>query len=98
MLEVLGALVVIIFSGLVLWGLYWILINLLNDFVNRRLVELYQQKDNLWLGVNDAYDNYEDLRESVWDYDITKKEVRLLIEDLKALEELVLDEPENNIK
>lgn len=94
LLEVLGAVAVIVFAGLVLWGLYWLLINLLNDFVNRRLVELYKQKDNLWLGVNDAYDNCEDLSEKVWDYDVTKKKLDLLTKDLLALEEYVLGDIE----
>lgn len=91
MLEVLGAVVVIVFAGLVLWGLYWISINLLNDFVNRRLVELYKQKDNLWLGVNDAYDNYEDLKEKVWDYEETKFKLKVAMKDIEALEEYVLE-------
>lgn len=92
MLEVLGVMVVIVFAGLVLWGLYWLLINLLNDFVNRRLVELYKQKDNLWLGVNDAYDNYEGLSEKVWDYEETKLKLKVAMKDIEALEEFLLGE------
>ena len=91
LLEVLGAVVVIMFAGLVLWCLYWLLINLLNDFVNRRLVELYKQKDNLWSGVNDAYDNYEDLSEKVWDYEETKLKLKVAMKDIEALEEYVLE-------
>lgn len=94
LLEVLGAVLVIVFAGLVLWGLYWLLINLLSDFVNRRLVELYKQKDNLWLGVNDAYDNYEDLKEKVWDYEETKFKLKVAMKDIEALEEFLLGEYE----
>ena len=94
MLEVLGAVTVIAFVGLVLWGLYWLLINLLNDFVNRRLVELYKQKDNLWLGINDAYDNYEDLKEKVWGYEETKFKLKVAMKDIEVLEEFLLGEYE----
>lgn len=94
MLEVLVAVTVIAFVGLVLWGLYWLLINLLNDFVNRRLVELYKQKDNLWSGVNDDYDNYEELKEKVWDYEETKLKLKVAMKDIEALEELLLGEHE----
>lgn len=92
MLELLGAVAVIVGSGLVLYGLYWLLINLLSDFVNRRLVELYKQKDNLWLGVNDAYDNYEDLSEKVWDYEETKFKLKVAMKDIEALEEYILNQ------
>lgn len=91
MLEVLGAVAVIAFLGLVLWGLYWLLITLLNDFINRRLVELYKQKDNLWSGVNDAYDNYEELKEKVLDYEETKLKLKVAMKDIEALEEYVLE-------
>lgn len=92
LLEVLGAVLVIVFAGLVLWGLYWLLVNLLNDFVNRRLIELYKQKNNLWLGVNDAYDNYEDLKEKVWDYEETKFKLKVAMKDIEALEEYILNQ------
>ena len=94
LLEVLGAVAVIVFVGLVLWGLYWLSINLLSDFVNRRLVKLYKQKDNLWLGVNDAYDNYEALSEKVWDYEETKFKLKVAMKDIEALEEFLLGEYE----
>lgn len=71
----------------VLYCLWWLAVEALNSFVNRRLVELYKQKDNLWLGVNDAYDNYEDLKEKVWDYDITKKELKRLSKYISEHEE-----------
>jgi len=96
--EVLGAVVVTVFSGLVLWGIYWILINLLSDFVNRRLVELYKQKDNLWLGVEDLYEDLDVLKEKVWDYEDTKAKLKVAIKDIEALEEYVLESDKTNNK
>lgn len=78
----------------VLYCLWWLAVEALDSFVNRRLVELYKQKDNLWLGVNDAYDNYEDLSEKVWDYEETKFKLKVAMKDIEALEEFLLGEYE----
>lgn len=76
----------------VLYCLWWLAVEALDTFVNRRLVELYKQKDNLWLGVNDAYDNYEDLSEKVWDYEETKFKLKVAMKDIEALEEYILNQ------
>lgn len=91
LIEILGAVVVTVFAGLILWGIYWILINLLSDFVNRRLVDLYKQKDNLWLGVEDLYEELDILKEKVWDYEDTKAKLKVTMKDIEALEEYVLE-------
>ena len=98
LLEVLGAVVVIVFAGMVLWGLYWILINLLDDFVNRRLNKLYEQQYRLWSGVEDAYDNYEDLKEKVWDYESVKSDLKAAMKDIEDLEEYVLNQDSSEKK
>lgn len=92
--EIIGSLV-ITFIGLgLLYILYEVVKFLVDIYIDSKLVELYKQKDRLWDAYHDLYDIHEDLKESVWDYEIIKKEVKLLTKDLEALEELVLDEPE----
>lgn len=98
LLEVLGTVVVTVFAGLVLYGIYWISINLLSDFVNRRLVELYKNKDNLWLGVEDLYEDLDTLKEKVWDYKETKAKLKVAMKDIESLEEYVLESYKTNNK
>ena len=91
LLEVLGVAVLTILGFVILYYVFQIIKYVFDWYIQTKLVELYSQKDRLWGGVNDAYENYEELRERTWDYDIQKKELRELRKDFEALEEYVLN-------
>lgn len=90
--EYLWIFVVVLFVCLFLYLLWALLFTSLDIFVNNRLVELNNQKDRLWLAVEDLYEATDDLKERTWDYDDNKKQVRKLIKELSELEEYVLNQ------
>ena len=91
-----GLIVAVLFVSLyLLWAL---LFTSLDTFVNNRLVELNNQKDRLWLAVEDLYESTDDLKERTWDYDDNKKQVRKLTKELSELEEYVLNDDDEESK
>lgn len=92
MFGILGLIVVVLLICLILYLLWLLLITSLDIFVNNRLVELNNQKDRLWLAVEDLYEATDDLKERTWDYDVNRKQVRNLIKELSELEEYVLNQ------
>lgn len=92
--EYLWIFVVVLFVCL-LWTL---LFTSLDIFVNNRLVELNNQKDRLWLAVEDLYEATDDLKERTWDYDDNRKQVKKLIKELSELEEYVLNDDDEESK
>lgn len=90
LLEVLGLLLLIAAGSVILYYLLQFIKFMFDWYIQTKLIELYDQKDRFWRGVNDAYDNYDELQERTWDYDKHKKELYELRKDFEALEEYVL--------
>ena len=91
LLEILGVAVLTVLGFVILYYLFQVVKFIFDWYIQTKLVELYDQKDRLWDGVNDAYDNFEYLKERFWDYDKHKKELYELKKDFEALEEYVLN-------
>ena len=96
--EYLWIFVVVLFVCLFLYLLWALLFTSLDIFVNNRLVELNNQKDRLWLAVEDLYEATDDLKERTWDYDDNRKQVKKLIKELSELEEYVLNDEDEDSK
>lgn len=94
LLEACGAIGLTVLGFVVVYYILQVIKYAFDWYIQTKLVELYDQKDRLWGGVNDAYENYEELRERTWDYDIKKKELYELRKDFEALEEYVLNSEE----
>lgn len=92
MFGTIGLVVVVLLICLFLYLLWLLLITSLDIFVNNRLEELNEQKDRLWLAVEDLYEATDDLKERTWDYDDNRKQVRKLTKELSELEEYVLSQ------
>ena len=90
--EYLWIFMVVLFVCLFLYLLWALLFTSLDIFVNNRLVELNNQKDRLWLAVEDLYEATDDLKERTWDYDDNRKQVKKLTKELSELEEYVLNQ------
>lgn len=90
--EYLWILMMIALSSGFIYLLWILLITSLDIFVENRLVELNNQKDRLWLAVEDSYEATDDLKERTWDYDDNRKQVRKLTKELSELEEYVLNQ------
>lgn len=90
-LEMLGMLVATAIVLGAVYLIYEVVRQLANLYIQMKLVELYKQKDRLWEAYQDLYDNYEDLKEYTWDYQITKDNLKLLTKDVEAVEEYLLD-------
>lgn len=98
MLEILGLVVIIAFGLGVLYCLYQMIKYLVDWYIGSKLIEIYKQKDRLWVAYHDLYDIHEDLKESVWDYKDTKSKLKVAMKDIEALEEYVLESNKNNLK
>lgn len=98
LLEVLGALVLIAAGLVILYCLFQLIKRMFDWYIQTKLTELYDQKDRLWMGVNDAYDNYEELKEKIWDYEINKKKLDVLANDVIALEDYVLNDVQDLVE
>lgn len=96
--EYLWILVVVLFVCLFLFLLWTLLFVSLDIFVKNRLVEINNQKDRLWLAVEDLYEATDDLKERTWDYDDNRKQVRKLTKELSELEEYVLNDDDEESK
>lgn len=94
LLEVLGAAVLTVLGFVILYYIFQVIKYMFDWYIQTKLVEIYDQKDRLWGGVNNAYENYEELRERTWDYDTQKKELRELRKGFEVLEEYVLNSEE----
>lgn len=92
MFGVLGLIVVVLLICLFLYLLWLLLITSLDIFVNNRLEELNEQKDRLWLAVEDLYEATDDLKEITWDYNDNRKQVKKMIKEISELEEYVLSQ------
>ena len=93
--EILGSLIIIAFAVGVLYILHEVIKFFIDMYIQSKLFELYKQKDRLWDAYTSLYDDIDDLKEKTWAYEIIKKEVALLTEDLRVIEEFVLDDSEN---
>lgn len=98
MFGILGLIVAVLFICLFLYLLWLLLITSLDIFVNNRLEELNEQKDRLWLAVEDLYEATDDLKERTWDYDDNRKQVRKMTKELSELEEYVLNDDDEDSK
>lgn len=96
--EYLWILVVVLFVCLFLFLLWTLLFVSLDIFVKNRLVEINNQKDRLWLAVEDLYEATDDLKERTWDYDDNRKQIRKLTKELSELEEYVLNDDDEESK
>lgn len=90
-IEMLGTFVAVFIATGIVYLIYEIIKHLANLYIQLKLMELYKQKDRLWDAYQDLYDNYEDLKEHTWDYKITKDNLKVLTEDVDAIEEYILD-------
>lgn len=90
-IEMLGTLVAALIATGILYLTYEIIKYLANLYIQMKLMELYKQKDRLWDAYQDLYENYEDLKERTWDYQITKDNLKLLTKDVEAIEEYLLE-------
>lgn len=90
--EILGSLIIIAFAIGVLYILYEVIKFFIDMYIQSKLVELYKQKDRLWDAYTSLYDDIDDLKEKTWDYDITKKKLKVAMKDIEDLEEYVLNQ------
>jgi len=90
--EILGSLIIIAFAVGVLYILYEVIKFFIDMYIQSKLVELYKQKDRLWDAYTSLYDDIDDLKEKTWDYDITKKKLKVAMKDIEDLEEYVLNQ------
>lgn len=90
LIEYIGAFVILVVALGMLYLVYEVIKFLANLYIQMKLVELYKQKDRLWDAYQDLYENYDDLKEKTWDYDITKRKLYSLSKDVSDIEEFLL--------